>query len=124
MKLCGFLSPRGKFIECDSYEHLSTAKEICEKTFKVELTGIKAEDFLYDKNYVGFYSRNASKRWHHSETKNLMLLTSSQIEFIVNNLDNALNKDQLEEIMEVLKWNDDFKEDLALNSVSKKYVGY
>ena len=122
MELCGFLSPNGQFIECPSYSHCDTAKTLCKNLYSVDLNGIEAEDFLYDMGYMGFYARNAAKRWHHSKTKEKLLLSDNQVRFIVNNLDLALNDEQLETIEEILQWNDDLKEDSALNSISKKYI--
>ncbi len=114
MNLCGFLAPDGTFTECLVWAHTSMTEIICKMTYKKKcVTGIEAEDFLYEQGYVGFYSRSVSHRWlinHH-----FCMLTDEQFAFILSNKANALNSDQENSINELLQWNDDYKESSILS---------
>lgn len=119
--LIGFLAPDGTFTECDSYEHLELAKEIAEKKFqKPYLSGIKAEDLLFENGYIGFYSRNVSKRF--IVNGKIILITDKQKDFIIENMCIANNDDQLKEMESMLKQNDDFAEDSVLTHYERKIV--
>lgn len=115
MELCGFLAPDGKFTECDSWEHTTTAKEIVQKTYNSDIkSGLDAEKFLFEKGYVSFNARSANHKWI-SDTGNIILLTEQQRDFIINNLENANNQDQERDIKELMEWDDAYREDHILH---------
>ena len=114
--LCGYLLQDATYIECGSYEHLETAKEIAHKYYNETIkSGIKAEDFLYEKGVVGFFSRNAGHRFISEEKGNILLLTKEQLDFIINNLDNANNDEQKNAIKEILDFHDGYASGYILN---------
>ena len=133
ISLSGFLAPDGTFTECESWEHTDTAKIICEEKYNKEfLSGIKAEDFLYDQGYCGFYARGASHRFlvnvnenekaKDAKKKRVCLLTDEQHDFIISNLANANNDDQKAEIEEMLEWDSEYREESALKYYEDKYT--
>lgn len=117
MTLCGFLAPDGSYTECQPWSHMSTAREICESLFKVELNGIDAENFLFDQGYVIFYARGVSRRAF--VDGNLVLLTSEQVNFIVDNLENANNSDQRKELDALLQDHEAISEGSILSYYKK-----
>ena len=119
MKLCGFLAPDGTFSECDPYSHTWEAQRICEnKHEKRFLSGIKAEDFLHEQGYVGFYSRDVSHRF--IVDGNIILLTSEQVDFVIMHLNEALNADQKREIERLLEDNEAYSERSILKHYERK----
>jgi len=118
--LCGFLSPDGTFIECESWEHLDTAKKLVSeyypnKTFQYK-NRLTYEDFLFDSGWVSFTSRGASFRFRVTEgfSSRIQLLSDSQKEFMVLHLEKANNDDQRNSMLELLARNDYYQEDLLL----------
>lgn len=116
--LCGFLAPDGTYTSCPTFAHTECAFDICEEIYGQEfLNGILAEDFLYEKGYVIFYARNARYRFfliNEDGTREVNLLTDNQIDFIINHLEQANNFEQRNDMLEVLEWNEDIKEDSVL----------
>ena len=82
MGLCGFLAPNGKYTECPSWSHLSTAIDICNEVYNKDFySGIEAEDFLFNQGFVEFNARSASKRY--IVDKKILLLSDEQKDFLV-----------------------------------------
>lgn len=125
MELCGFLAPDGTFTECEYWSHTATAESIANGKYNQTFySGIQAEDFLYEKGYVGFYARSASHRFVVGEgkEKRIVLLTDEQKDFIINNLANANNNDQRVEIENILAYDSDYREDSILSRMEDKYI--
>lgn len=120
--LVGLLAPDGIWTECESWTHLDTAQEICDKFYNKEfIFGYQAENFLYDKGYVIFSARGVS----HKSIMNdgtIVLLSQEQKDFIINNLSKANNNDQRESIIEMLKLDDDLREDSFISVIENKYL--
>ena len=120
--LVGLLSPDGTWTECESWTHLHTAKEICDKLYNKEfIFGYQAENFLYDKGYVIFATRGASRKSIMNDGT-IVLLSQEQKDFIINNLSKANNNDQRESIIEMLKLDDDLREDSFISVIENKYL--
>ena len=118
--LCGFLSPSGEYIECESYEHLDVATQLVNKFYpdcKIK-NRIEAENKLFDEGYVELNSRSASFRFfiNHKERT----LSDKQVAFLEENLTNTNNDDQLKEIESSLRMNADLKENLVLSTVESR----
>lgn len=125
MELCGFLAPDGTFTECECWSHTATAESIVNGKYNQNFySGIQAEDFLYEKGYVGFYARSASHRFvvSEGEERRIILLTDEQKDFIINNLVNANNDDQRAEIENILAYDSDYREDSILSRMEDKYI--
>lgn len=121
MGLCGFLAPDGTYTECSSWEHLSTSLDICKRVYEKDFRSrLDAENYLFDIGYVEFNSRGASKRY--IVDGKILLLSSAQKDFLIENLSNANNDDQRKEIMEILDYDDGYREDSMLNHYEKKIV--
>ena len=121
MGLCGFLAPNGTYTECPSWSHLSTAIDICNNVFKKDFySGIEAEDFLFNNGYIEFNARGASKRY--IVDKKILLLSDEQKDFLVKNLENTNNQEQKDAIMEILDYDDGYREDSILNHYERKIV--
>ena len=119
--LCGFLAPDGTYTECPIFAHTEAALDICEEVYGEEFfNGIQAEDYLYEKGYVVFYARNARYRFflnnqdRSRKEREVNLLTDTQIDFIINHLETANNFEQKGDMLELLEWNSDIKEDSIL----------
>lgn len=116
--LCGFLAPDGTYTECPIFAHSEAALDICDEVYGEEfLNGILAEDYLYEKGYVIFYARNARYKFflvNQDGTREVNLLTDVQIDFIINHLETANNYEQNNDMLELLEWNNDVKEDSIL----------
>ena len=116
MGLCGFSSPDGRYTECLPYKQLDVATRLCEEQYNyVAMNRINAEDYLYNKGYVVFYSRNASKRFcvsTENDTITVSLLTDEQIKFI----EKYIYKDTLIDTLE-----DDLKEMLSINEERREH---
>lgn len=116
MSLCGFLAPDGTFTECDSWEHMQTAENIAkEKYNKTFQHSYEAEQYLYEVGYVGFYARAVGYIWISRIDNRIILLTEAQKDFVISHLAKANNKDQKESMEDLLKWNDEYKEDSILS---------
>lgn len=73
--IIGVLSPDGKFYKCESYGHLSLAKELCKTLFNKEfLSGVKCEDYLLENGYIVFQTRHVYNGF--------FKITDEQFEFI------------------------------------------
>ena len=121
MGLCGFLAPNGTYTECPSWSHLSTAIDICNNIYEKDFySGIEAEDFLFNHGFVEFNARSASKRY--IVDKKILLLSDEQKDFLVKNLENANNQEQKDAIMEILDYDDGYREDSILNHYERKIV--
>jgi len=116
--LCGFLAPDGTYTSCPMFAHTECALDIVLEVYGEEFfNGIFAEDFLYEKGYVIFYARNARYRFfliNQDGTREVNLLTDAQIDFIINHLEQANNIEQNGDMLELLQWNEDIKEDSVL----------
>lgn len=62
MNDCGFLSPSGELRECASYDHLSTALDICEELGRHCYNGLAAEDYLLDQGWIVIRARDVYGR--------------------------------------------------------------
>ena len=118
--LCGFLSPSGEYIECESYEHLDVATQLVNKFYpdcKIK-NRIEAENKLFNEGYIELNSRGASFRFfvNHKERT----LSDKQVAFLEENLTNTNNDDQLNEIKSILRMNTDLKEELILSTVENR----
>ena len=118
--LCGFLSPSGKYIECESYEHLDVATQLVNEfypDYKIK-NRIEAENKLFNEGYIELNSRGASFRFfvNHKERT----LSDKQVAFLEENLTNTNNDDQLNEIKSILRMNTDLKEELILSTVENR----
>lgn len=125
MELCGFLAPDGTFTECECWSHVPTAEGIANGTYNKKFySGVQAEDFLFDKGYVGFYARNASHRFviGRGEERKILLLTDEQKDFIINNLVNANNDEQRTEMQKILEYDDAYREDSILHHYENKIL--
>lgn len=117
MTLCGFLAPDGTYTECQPWEHMPSAQEICEASGKTGLNGIEAEDFLFDQGYVIFYARGVSRRAF--VNRNLILMTDAQVDFMIQNLGNANNADQKKEMEDLLHDHEAMSEHSVLSYYEK-----
>lgn len=118
--LIGFLDPDGVFTECEAYEHLELAKGIVQEKFQRKyISGIKSEELLFENGYIEFNSRGVSKRF--IIDGKIVLLTNEQKDFIINNLKNANNSDQLKLMEKMLQQNDDLAERSILSYYEKQY---
>lgn len=98
--MIGFLSPEGELIPCESWEHTSKATEICVNKFRVELSGISAEDYILEKGYAAIRARDAYMNYY--EDKKFRPLSFAQIKWLSENTDN-FNEMQKKDIIEILE---------------------
>lgn len=118
--LCGYLSPKGEYFECDSYGHMDLAKELAETFFdQPYLSGVKAEDLLFENGYVCFTGRGASFRFNPFEG---VCLSDKQRTFIEDNLPHANNEDQASELKDLLRWDSDIREESILSRAEDKFL--
>ncbi|MBA4699210.1 MAG: hypothetical protein H2212_07210 [Ruminococcus sp.] len=124
MSLCGFLAPDGVYTECEPWSHMETAGNLVRDLYNQDhLGGMQAEDYLYEKGYVFFYSRNAQKRFRGNVSpKIILLLSEQQKDFIINNLSNASNDSQRKDMIEILEWDADYREDSILSVMEVKLL--
>lgn len=121
--LCGFLDQNGKYTECASFDHINEAELIIEKEYKNFIVGLDAEEYLYEKGYVIFYSRGAAHRFFSLNTKGKEIpLSDPQIDFLIENLNNANNDEQHCDMMDILKLHEDLTEKSILATIEDKYV--
>ncbi|MGF7011957.1 hypothetical protein M2146_002511 [Lachnospiraceae bacterium PF1-22] len=114
--ICGFLSPKGKFIKCEPHDHLYIARKLVSKVYRVKVQrSSDAEEYLLQLGYVIYSARGVRKSWMSNDGSGKILLTDVQKTFVINNICNANNKDQEDSIMELLKWDDDLREDSILS---------
>ena len=122
MKL-GYLSPKGKFYECNYWEHMDLATRICKKiTDKVYdkpielIHGYDAERYLLDLGYICFGSRYVVfNQFCSEEYRNTIhidkfvvnLLTEVQSKYL-NSLDFD-NLDQMDAALKILRDDEDIK---------------
>jgi len=99
--LIGFLSPKGEFIECASWEHTCKASEICEKVFNIDLSGIIAEDYILEKGYVAIRARDAYMNYY-TDNGDFRPISEEQIKWLNDNSD-SLNDMQKKDIAEILE---------------------
>lgn len=114
--LCGFLSPKGMYTECQPWEHMDTATEIVEKEYGQTLSGMKSERLLLEKGYIGLYSRDIGFQWFNNHR--LRSLTDEQVMFLIENSQYANNMEQKQAIEELLERNDDVKANHILDLMS------
>lgn len=75
--MIGYLSPEGHFYKCESYGHLSKAREICVSLFNKKFSHIvRCENYLLENGFVVFQVRNVYK----NDKRNA--LTNAQIVFL------------------------------------------
>lgn len=118
--LCGYLAPDGTFYECEPYEHLDLAKSLASKIQGNEQSsGVQAEKALLGLGFVEFKSRDCLFCFFGEQPKNL---TEEQRDFIRENIDKANNDDQLKEIENLLKWDEDIREDLYLSVMENHFL--
>ena len=125
MVLSGFLAPDGTFTECGYQEHTDTATGIVNRVFGEKINnGIRAEDFLYENSYVGFYARGASHRFSigKGDERRVLLLTDAQKDFLINHLANANNDDQRNDMENLLRFDEDYREDSVLTRIENKFA--
>lgn len=114
MELSGYLSPDGVFTECPYWCHSLEAERICKEKYGKDFgSAIASEDYLYDQGYVGFYNRSANHKF--VVDGKIVLLTSKQLDFIFDNLDNANNEEQRAFIENLIACNSDYSESLVLH---------
>ena len=124
MSLCGFLAPDGTFTECDSWEHMQTAANIAkEKYNRTFQHSYEAEQYLYEVGYVGFYARAVMHTWVSQANRRIILLTDVQKDFVINHLAKSNNKDQKKSMEDLLRWNDEYREDSILNHYESNIKG-
>lgn len=124
--LCGFLLPDGRYFECESWEHLSTAVEICQNVYQKDFDNsrgksLEAENYLFEIGCVAFYARSSEHRWINSD-KQVLILTDMQRDFIIKHLKNANNNEQKESLLELLEWDDGYRESNLL-SIRNSFSG-
>jgi len=116
MSLVGFLAPDGTWSECECFGHMSFAKIIAKARYdKVFDSGYDAERFLYENGYVGLYARNAGHTWLSEVDKRIITLTDEQRDFIITHLEDANNDDQKKSMLEMLEWDDAYREESILH---------
>ena len=99
---------------------MDKAQELVETHYpesKTQFTNCLAcEEYLYTLGWVGFYARESSFRFRVKETVGYrtQVLTKEQIDFILENLENANNDDQKQSMLEVLRHNEAYQEILLL----------
>ena len=123
--LSGFVAPDGTFTYCESYEHLDTAQDIVSKLCGTIMNRIHAEDYLFEHSYIELTSRSASFRFFvgNGTSKRIRrALSDEQKDFLINNLSNANNDSQLEDMKRLLKYNDDINSNWILHCVENKYL--
>jgi hypothetical protein len=99
--MIGFLTQEGKFIKCESWEHLDKAQEICENRYnKVILNRQEAEDYLLSLGYMVFRARDVYMSYWDSE-KNFRHLSEQQLKWLTDNNDefNDMQKEDLNDIL-------------------------
>ena len=124
--LIGFLSSNGTFTECDSYGHMSKAENIAKSNYKKEFkNGYEAEQFLYEKGYVGFYARSVGFKFlvGNDNNKRVRLLSDKQRDFIINNLSNANNMDQQKDMEGLLEFDDGYRNENILHYFENNIQG-
>ena len=119
----GFMSPDGTMYVCQHFEHMSLAKELCDKFGYLDeikqlnkfYSGIDCENYLLAKGFLCIYSRNIT----HGCIMNATIgdktflpvkLSNVQEKFIKDNLKNAFNSEQLETMYDILHWNESVEE--------------
>ena len=120
-----FVAPDGTYFYCDNFGHLDLAHKIVSETYNIlHPTRIRDEYFLFENGYIELDSRSATFRFFIGDKNNkqTQLLTSEQKDFLINNLVNANNNSQLEDMNNILKHNDDLQEHQILNYLEDKYL--
>ena len=122
--LSGFVSPDGTYTYCESYEHLDVAQTIVSKLCGTIINRIRAEDYLFEHGYIELNSRGATFRFFIEDgtSKRMRGLSEEQKDFLINNLSNANNDSQLEDMQRLLKYNDDINSKRILNCIGDKYL--
>lgn len=124
--LIGFLSPNGIFTECDSFGHMSKAETIAKSKYRKEFkNGYEAEQFLYEKGYVGFYARSVGFKFlvGTDDNKKVRLLSDKQRDFIINNLSNANNMNQQKDMEDLLEFDDGYRNENILQYFENNIKG-
>ena len=95
MSNIGYLTPEGKIIECESYEHLSLASELIDKMIETGIevpsiaktNGVEAEGYLLSLGYIAIRAKDCygyigyhieegmEKRLHMTEKQKKWLLS-------------------------------------------------
>lgn len=119
--LCGFLSPDGLYTECENFEHLYVAEQICESLGVKKDNGMAAEYYLYSIGYVEFTARAVDFRFFIGEVNHpLNLLSDKQINFLIGHLEDANNEQQKNKIMMLLEENDAIKNKPVLHILDNR----
>lgn len=121
----GFMSPDGKFYECEYYGHLDLAEKICEETGLIQelkelsllnkyVSRLDCENFLVAKGYLEICSRNASHSCEYMRGVSVMderiprvNLSDIQKVFLKDNLENAWNEELCDSMYHILRWNEE-----------------
>ena len=85
-------------------------------------TGVRAENFLLENGYIELNTRSVYYRFFVGDDKQLVLLTSQQKDFLINNLSNANNPAQQKEMQELLERNDDLQSRSILRCIENRFL--
>lgn len=125
MILSGFLAPDGMFTKCEHWGHLSAAENITNEVYAQRtLEGIQAEEYLLDRGYVVFYADGVQHRFlsKSCDAGQLLLLTGEQKNFIIDNLSNANNSKQKEELENLLLSDMEYQENSILSRMEERLL--
>lgn len=102
--MIGFLSPKGTFFECESYEHIYYAKQICKDYYSYNAEhGVAAEDYLLSKGWIVFRTSDVYNNRKGS-------ITDEQINFINCSLTEIVTNHEIKDsLSDMLLWDKDIK---------------